>query len=1605
MKNQVNKKVSKLLIALLSLVIMSVACVSFAACNKECTHSKITDGVDTATCIAGGFITHTCDDCGYTYMTATPAKQHTYGTAEKVAATCTEKGYTVATCELCGYELKSEFVDALGHAETETTTTAATCTKDGSEIVKCKDCGQIISVTPIAATGHTYTVKTTVAATCGTDGYIVKECTACGDQITEKGDLATGEHTFTTTSESPATCTEMGLKVQKCDVCGEEHTEVLPKVEHTYSVKSVAATCAVKAHKEKVCDVCGYTEAYEFTGELAAHDYKTVAETFATCVTAGKKVETCKVCGDEKVTETPATGEHTYGEAGAAVAATCVSEGYTPYTCTVCKTVLKKNVTPALGHEFDVEAGATVTKTVAATCTTAGYDHVKCARCDVQTIVAGEDALGHDYVVEKEVAASCLTEGYTLKVCANCDISKKTDIVAATGHNFEVAYTKTATCTTDGEKLYDCAVCGAQKKEVLTAAGHTWGDPTTINATCTEPEYQYNTCEVCGTKSELQMTAPALNPVGGHTFETEVLEAANCYQTGKALNTCTVCAYSEEVVLGLTEHTYHIADAIMDGTIADLETEYPALYKKYTTNGADYYCTVTSVSCTTSGTVIAKCDYCEARYTAGSEAALGHNFVTTIHEATCYNEGYTVLECTRCHYEAGVRSAVTDMLAHQMTVVSNEAGNPDLVLYATNTVDGLKIYRNELLTNELTAAEFCNVFYKAAKETATTAGEVEYDHYVFFCDACHNDLGKEYIAAATRTETDYVYTDPTTNEKYVVYATTAAAVTDTTEASVEHVYSDEADAVDSDALVCEAERKEIFYCVNCKAEDRQYNQTAFTTNSETNKVENTEGHFADVAYVWHYHELPGVPTTEGYWFDRNEDEVQDADEYINTMTGAACVADATYAYGCKVCGVTLANDNKVDKLTITGTNINDVYTAWLESLTEEEKAAEEEKGYVILTQAMMSSEALGHNFDVENGATYAVKAYNETTGNYTDRTCNENEKLVVVILCPRCGEINYKAEEGTYEGDKFDIATAEKFNNVAHGKVDATALAEGTFAWSNVVYYAYGEDGLWVENATAETPNAVATVLNPNDGANECDQFDCDICLTAVAQHHYGDRTYAVVDCRNAQLCVYCDVVLKDKSHVVPDNTCYSVKNDGRYYCAVCGEDPDGVALGNVTPHKNLTVNVTATADCTENGAWVITCGCGTVIETGSEVMGLKGATEGELKNIYAQYTAAIDTATDAEGVTTFNADWLVDPANGHVENTTPVTTDPTCTENGKDEYHCTVCDAIVRTETITALGHMTKADVEAWVAANPDDADKLVVVTDATCTTQGVTQYYCQRCYGDGTAKVEVDKVLADALGHDITLTLKTNGKNNCLYGAELEYFGCTRCDVAIDADTNADLLVANALYQAKAKEYLATYSANIADWATWTGDSGILDYVVGEHNFTKFDTKEGNGKVFVKPTTEKMGSAFWICDVPECQARAYVENSVTLEQYFDPTINIDWKETAAKEEAMANVTVKVNGVNNEALALVTADNFDITDAGFAMKDAAVAAVAAAIYEAISADVTGAEVVIGGTTVAWDVTDDTTIATTKTNIENALRALVLSGSALEITITYTPAP
>ena len=502
MKNQTNKKVSKLLMSLLALVIMSVACVAFAACNQECKHPSFTDGADTATCTSGGFITHTCDDCGYVYLTPTQKKAHSFGAATQVPATCTTEGYTLKVCTECGYQEKTDIVDPTGHVNTETITNEATCSASGSEIVRCKDCGAIVSVNTIPALEHDYQTTQVVEATCGEAGYTLKTCSKCHDTIREEGAPATGEHKYVTSSEVAATCTETGMKIEVCEVCGKEHMEIIDKVDHVFTTTDVAATCLERAHKVDTCDNCGYTVSYDFTGELAPHAYETISESNATCVSAGVLIEECTVCGDRHQEVTPATGAHTYGDSPTeTVAVTCTTDGYTAYTCIYC-----------------------------------GYVH-------------------------------------------------KVNVVEATGHTMVTLSEVAATCTTTGERLEECSVCGEQIITVL----------------------------------------PKLSENGEHTFGEEVVvKQANCYETGLVTKTCETCGYVDETVLGLTPHSYTIADAAAAGDealnalLAQIEVENPELYAKYQANGGkDYYYSVAAVTCTEMGNIIKKCDYCEQRYQDG----------------------------------------------------------------------------------------------------------------------------------------------------------------------------------------------------------------------------------------------------------------------------------------------------------------------------------------------------------------------------------------------------------------------------------------------------------------------------------------------------------------------------------------------------------------------------------------------------------------------------------------------------------------------------------------------------------------------------------------------------------------------------------------------------------------------------------------------------------------------------------------------------------------------------------------------------------------------------------------------------------------------------
>ncbi|HIW04689.1 MAG TPA: hypothetical protein H9690_01525 [Firmicutes bacterium] len=1479
MKNQTNKKVSKLLMSLLALVIMSVACVAFAACNQECKHPSFTDGADTATCTSGGFITHTCDDCGYVYLTPTQKKAHSFGAATQVPATCTTEGYTLKVCTECGYQEKTDIVDPTGHVNTETITNEATCSASGSEIVRCKDCGAIVSINTIPAL----------------------------------------EHDYQTTQVIEATCTETGMKIEVCKACGKEHMEIIDKVDHVFTTTNVAATCLERAHKVDTCDNCGYTVSYDFTGELAPHAYETISESNATCVSAGVLIEECTVCGDRHQEVTPATGVHTYGDSPTeTVAATCTTDGYTAYTCIYC-----------------------------------GYVH-------------------------------------------------KVNVVEATGHTMVKLSEVAATCTTTGEVLEECSVCGEQKITVL----------------------------------------PKLSETGEHTFGEEVVvKQANCYETGLVTKTCEICGYVEETVLGLTPHSYTIADAAAAGDealnalLAQIEVEKPELYAKYQANGGkDYYYSVAAVTCTEMGNIIKKCDYCEQRYQDGSQAALGHVFLVApvVHEATCYNEGYTVYECERCGYEAGERTAIQPQLAHQMTL---EAGEETLTLYAKANEEGaLTIYTDADCLNQLPATELCNVFYM------NDANE----KFVFRCDACADALGKEYVLAESRTATEYRYTAD--GQNLVVYSVTKSVVEETLIASTEHVYATEADVTLSDALVCEKERKEIYPCTSCTETYHKYNVTALVEDAENgNKLINPNGHYEDVAYVWYYHQLPGIPTKDGYSGTTPAGAGEVAYEKINTTTGLACVQEATYNYGCKLCGQSLnyqvenpyavepststtgvvaENGAKIDINTINGTQIEAVYEAYLATLTEEEAAAEKAKGYVILTEEMMTSAPLGHNFDVNDGATHVVKAYDAEAGTFADRTCNPDEVLVIAIKCSRCDELNYTAAEGTYEGS-YDINAAKKYSNVAHGQINEKELAKGNFAWLNVVYYAYNEKGEWVNDANAETPGAIATVLNPNAEGNKCDEFNCALCEETVAQHHYGDRTPEAVNCYNAQDCVYCGIELIAESHVYPKYTCRSVKGDEYFYCAICGDDPDSPALGRLTPHSDITITLLEenAPTCTETGTYTITCGCRyTATWNGQQIMAsvFTGAQEGTAAyDLYQANKGAIDSAIDGGSSLTFNVSWLtikelghteVAPAEGAVEGETYSVvashSEPTCTTKGETKYNCGRCGIAMdgkdgtenQTVEVPALGHTHVEPAEG--AVEGEIYSVIASQVAATCTTKGVTEYKCGRpdcgVAMDGTNGTENQTVEVPALGHDLTIKVNPN-VHNCIYGASVE-ITCAHENCPTVTKTNLDnALIRGVLYQAKVVEMLTNESKFISNWNELIAAGGSLYFVPKEHTYTKFDTKtshEGDEEVhsFVKPTATTKGSAFWTC--AECNDRSYIANSVSLSDYYDPDKNMDYATTAALETA--NITV--NGVAVDALPKINVvEYFTVADNGYTMKAEKAADLANAIYNAVAANGEIATLNVNGTVVAWSTEGEG--ATTKGAIATALQTQL---TELTVVITYT---
>ncbi|MCD8217253.1 MAG: hypothetical protein LUD01_04280 [Clostridiales bacterium] len=268
--------------------------------------------------------------CGEGYEPVTAADtngfytvcKHSY-TSDVTEPTCTEKGYTTHTCSNCGASYVDSYVDATGHTNAiHVSAEAATCTEEGNiEYWYCSDCDSyfsdadcttVISLadTVISATGHSYS-DTVTEPTCTEQGYTTHTCTECGASYVDSYANATGHINVTHVSAGIATCTEEGnIEYWYCSDCGSYFSDadcttvisladtVISVTGHSYSGTVTEPTCTEQGYTTHTCAECGdsYVDSYvDATGHI---NVTHVSARVATCTEEGNiEYWYCEDCG------------------------------------------------------------------------------------------------------------------------------------------------------------------------------------------------------------------------------------------------------------------------------------------------------------------------------------------------------------------------------------------------------------------------------------------------------------------------------------------------------------------------------------------------------------------------------------------------------------------------------------------------------------------------------------------------------------------------------------------------------------------------------------------------------------------------------------------------------------------------------------------------------------------------------------------------------------------------------------------------------------------------------------------------------------------------------------------------------------------------------------------------------------------------------------------------------------------------------------------------------------------------------------------------------------------------------------------------------------
>ena len=180
---------------------------------------------------------------------------------------------------------------------------------------------------------------------------------------------------------------------------------------------------------------------------------------------------------------------------------------------------------------------------------------------------------------------------------------------------------------------------------------HYYVKTTTVEPTCTADGYSIYKCDNCGDT----YNADFVDALGHNYIVTKVVDST-CTAEGYSVYTCSRCgATFNDDVVSANGHDFSGWYIVKDSTCLKTGTRRRDCIscgayemEEVGAKGHDYVATITEPTCLEQGYTTHVCSRCDDTYVDTYVNAKGHKYVAKVTEATCTDRGYTTQTCSAC---------------------------------------------------------------------------------------------------------------------------------------------------------------------------------------------------------------------------------------------------------------------------------------------------------------------------------------------------------------------------------------------------------------------------------------------------------------------------------------------------------------------------------------------------------------------------------------------------------------------------------------------------------------------------------------------------------------------------------------------------------------------------------------------------------------------------------------------------------------------------------------------------------------------------------------------------------------------------------------------